>query len=193
MLTFVPDFMVLELGKLNLGFYESRKENYIKDNTKLVESNGVHEKHANIVKSNRKSYLNSNYQTWSTRRHKNIGDMQVVKCSSYRDVAGSQQRDISFTLSTSSSYMSDSTTTTNASQCDTMDHQQQCRHLLLDESSLESRGSSSGSSDLQTNSVKSERKINNSRMYDPSSRQHTPTLHEIPDPNEISICFSESA
>ena len=120
--------------------------------------------------------------------------MQVAKCSSYRDVAGQQQRDISFTLSTSSSYMSDSTTTTNASQCDTIDHQQQCRHLLLDESSLaSSRGSSSGGSEVQINSVKSERRVNNSRMYDPSSRQHTPTLHEIPDPNEISICFSESA
>ena len=164
-----------------------------KNNTNLSQTDGAHVKHAIIVNANLKSYLNSNYQTWSTRRQKNIGDMQVVKCSSYRDVAGQQQRDISFSLSTSSSYMSDSTTTTNASQCDTMDHQQQCRHLLLDESSLESRGSSSGSSEIQTNSVKSERRINNSRIYDPSSRQHTPTLHEIPDPNEISICFSESA
>merc|ERR1711963_1139821 len=155
MLTFVPDFQVLELGKLNLGFYEnsdnnkrSNEKNILskRSDSKFLKSElEEKERRINIIKANARpnieSYLCSNYQTWSSRKQKNIGDMQVVKCSSYRDVIG--PHDMSLTLSTSSSYMSDSRTTNASIQCDSVDHQQ-CRHPLLDDSEME-RGSNCGS------------------------------------------------
>ena len=67
--------------------------------------------------------------------------MQLVKYSSYRDVVG--PHDMSLTLSTSSSYMSDSRTTNASIHSSNVDHQQ-CRHPLLDDSEME-RGCTCGS------------------------------------------------
>ena len=197
MLTFVPDFQVLELGKLNLGFYDcdnKKKDNLSgrTNNTKTLPQAEPQSTLDNIInpskKQNHKAYLGSNYPSWSMRRHKTISsDMQVVKCASYRDVG---THEMSFTLSSSSSFMSDSRTT-NASQCcDNPDHLQQCRHLLLDESL--DRGSNNDCECVPVSSVETKRKVLSGRIYD-TSRYQTPTLHEIPDADKISICFPETA
>ena len=200
MLTFVPDFQLLELGKLNLGFYEnsdtnkrSHENNVLakKSNSNFLQSErDEQERKINIVKTNTrpnvKSYLCSNYQTWSSRKQKDMGDMQVIKCSSYRDVIG--PHDMSLTLSTSSSYMSDSRTTNASIQCDSLDHQQ-CRHPLLDDSEME-RGSNG---EIPNNSVESEFKFHNSQPYDTSkSRQQAPIVYENQnDEDIISICCEQ--
>ena len=197
MLTFVPDFQVLELGKLNLGFYDGRNDNNCNEdgvltqniNSKKVQCELPKQQYRrNIIKNNTKpnvkSYLSTNFQTWSTRKHKNNGDMQVVKCSSYRDVLG--PHDMSLTLSTSSSYMSDSRTTNASLQCDNPEHQQ-FRHPLLDDSEIE-RGSNCGS-EFPNNSIESDYKLCDISR----SRQHTPIIHEhTNDTDMISICCDNS-
>lgn len=194
MLTLVPDFQVIEFGKLNLiTFYNSNndKENSVnlKSNHTKTKEPDTHDYQENDIptsktKQNLRSYLRCNYPTWNATRHKHVSDRQVVKCASYRDVG---QHDMSLTLSSCSSYMSDSRTT-NISLCDNIDHQQ-CRHLL--DESLD-RGSSSACSELPISSVKNERKVKDDQVYDASCIQ-TVTLHEIPDTSDISIVFSETA
>ena len=145
MLTFVPDFRVLELGKLNLGFYDYSQT---KDtNIDPVQANKYPTRLSNIYRNKKRSHnqqqntisaQDCNYRTWHTRRQKNVSGVQFVKCASYRDVG---QQDLNVTLSSSSSYMSDSRTT-NESLCDNVDHPH-CRHLL--ESAHDRRYSASGS------------------------------------------------
>ena len=201
MLTFVPDFKLLELGRLNLEFNDNSSNKKLCHNDRITIENINSKKlmselpkqqnNKNIIKKSSstdvKSYLCSNYQTWSSRKQKNVGDMQVVKYSSYRDVVG--PHDMSLTLSTSSSYMSDSRTTNASIHSSSLDHQQ-CRHPLLDDSEME-RGSTCGS-EIPNNSLEGEYRLHNIHLFDTSkSRQHTPTVPENPSDTDIISIFRE--
>ena len=68
MLTFVPDFQVLELGKLNLGFYDGRNDNNSNEDcvlTQNINSKKVHSElpkqqyKRNIIKHNTKPNVKS--------------------------------------------------------------------------------------------------------------------------------------
>ena len=192
MLTFVPDFRVLELGKLNLGFYDYSQT---KDtNMDPVQANKYPTRLSNIYRNKKRSHIqpqntisaqDCNYRTWHTRGHKNVSGMQFVKCASYRDVG---QQDLNVTLSSSSSYMSDSRTT-NESLCDNVDHQH-CRHLL--ESVHDRRYSASGS-DNPTNSDVLEQKLVSENLRNSPTIQTTSILYESSNVDQISVCCLETA
>ena len=187
MLTFVPDFRVLELGKLNLGFYDYSKT---KDtNMNPVQANKYPTRLSNIYRNKKRSHnqqqntisaQDCNFRTWHTRRQKNVSGMQFIKCVSYRDVG---QQDLNVTLSSSSSYMSDSRTT-NESLCDNVDHPN-CRHLL--ESAHARRYSASGR-DNPANSDLMEQKVVSTKSIQPTS-----ISYESSNVDQISVCCLETA
>ena len=192
MLTFVPDFRVLELGKLNLGFYDYSQAK--ETNMNPVQANKYPTRLSNIYRNKKRSHnqqqntisaQDCNYRTWHTRRQKNVSGVQFVKCASYRDVG---QQDLNVTLSSSSSYMSDSRTT-NESLCDNVDHPH-CRHLL--ESAQDRRYSASGS-DNPTNNDVLEQKLVIENLHNSPTIQPTSISYESSNVDQISVCCLETA
>ena len=192
MLTLVPDFQVIEFSKLKfVTFHNSNrsrdKSNNVKKNQNPLQVcetlNHVNNLSKSSTTKNIRSYLRYNYPTWNASRQKHVANRQVIKCASCRDVG---QQDMSFTLSSSSSYMSDSRTT-NICQCDNNIHQQ-CRYLL--DESLD-RGSSE-CCEVPPSTVKETFKLRDNQLCNISSTEAV-RLCETSNVSEISLCFPETA